>query len=65
MPLGPAADNSALWINGVSVFLDEHREGASSLFIWTVAHQGPMSVGILQAKILEGVAMPSCRGSSQ
>ena len=32
---------------------------------WTVAHQAPMSMGILQAKILEWVAMPSPRGSSQ
>ena len=28
---------------------------------WTVAHQGPLSLGI----ILEWVAMPSSRGSSQ
>ena len=32
---------------------------------WTVAHQAPLSVGILQARILEWVAMPSSRGSSQ
>ena len=32
---------------------------------WTVAHQAPLSMGILQAKILEWVAMPSSRGSSQ
>ena len=32
---------------------------------WTVAHQTPLSIGILQAKILEWVAMPSSRGSSQ
>ena len=30
---------------------------------WTVAHQAPLSMGILQAKILEWVAMPSSRGS--
>ena len=30
---------------------------------WTVVHQAPLSVGILQATILEGVAMPSSRGS--
>ena len=28
-------------------------------------HQAPLSMGILQAKILEWVAMPSCRGSSR
>ena len=32
---------------------------------WTVAHQAPPSMGILQATILEWVAMPSSRGSSQ
>ena len=30
-----------------------------------VAHQGPLSMGILQARILDWVAMPSSRGSSQ
>ena len=32
---------------------------------WTVAHQAALSMGILQARILEWVAMPSSRGSSQ
>ena len=32
---------------------------------WTVTRQVPLSVGILQAKILEWVAMLSSRGSSQ
>ena len=32
---------------------------------WTVALQAPLSVGILQARILEWVAMSSSRGSSQ
>ena len=32
---------------------------------WTAARQGPMSTGILQARILERVAIPSSRGSSQ
>ena len=31
---------------------------------WTVAHQAPLSMGFLQARILEWVAMPSFRGSS-
>ena len=32
--------------------------------LWTVAHQAPLTVhGILQARILEWVAMPSSRGS--
>ena len=32
---------------------------------WTVAHQAPLSIGILQARILEWVAVPFSRGSSQ
>ena len=32
---------------------------------WTVAHQALLSLGILQVRILEWVAMPSSRGSSQ
>ena len=32
--------------------------------LWTEAHQAPLSMGILQARILEWVAMPSFRGSS-
>ena len=29
---------------------------------WTVAHQAPLSMGFLQARILEWVAIPSFRG---
>ena len=32
--------------------------------LWTVARQAPLTMGILQAGILEGVTMPSSRGSS-
>ena len=32
---------------------------------WTVAFQAPLSMGILQVRILEWVAMPFSRGSSQ
>ena len=38
---------------------------SDSVIPWTVAGQAPLSMGILQASILEWVAMPSCRGSSQ
>ena len=31
---------------------------------WTVACQAPLSMGVLQARILEWVAVHSCRGSS-
>ena len=33
--------------------------------VWTVARQAPLSMGILQARILEWVAMSSSRRSSQ
>ena len=33
--------------------------------LWTTAHQAPLSMGILQARIPEWVATPSFRGSSQ
>ena len=32
---------------------------------WTVAYKAPLSMGILLARILEWVAMPYSRGSSQ
>ena len=32
---------------------------------WTVAHQASLSMGILQARIMEWVVMPSSRGYSQ
>ena len=32
---------------------------------WTGAHQASLSMGILQARILEWIAMPTSRGSSQ
>ena len=32
---------------------------------WTIAHEDPLSMRILQARILKWVAMPSSRGSSQ
>ena len=32
---------------------------------WTAACQAPLSIGILQARILEWVAMLSSKGSSQ
>ena len=36
-----------------------------TLSLWIVAHQAPLSMGILQARTLEWVAIPSFRGSSQ
>ena len=37
---------------------------SESVTPWTVAHQAPLSHGILQARILEWVAIPFSRGSS-
>ena len=33
--------------------------------LWTVAHQAPLSMGILQARILEWIVISFSRGSSQ
>ena len=43
------------------------RSVVSWLFVtpWTVACQAPLSMGIPQARIMEWIAMPSSRGSSQ
>ena len=38
---------------------------SNSATLWTVAHQAPLSMGILLARILEWVAMPSSRVLSQ
>ena len=38
---------------------------SNSVTPWTVARQAPLSMGILQARILEWVAIPSSRGSFQ
>ena len=38
---------------------------SDSATLWTVARQAPLFMGILQARILEWVAMASSRGSSQ
>ena len=38
---------------------------SNSVTPWTVAHQTPLSMGILQARILEQVAMPSFKESPQ
>ena len=36
-----------------------------SVTLWTVAHQAPLSLGILQARILGCIAIPFSRGSSR
>ena len=42
-----------------------HSVVSDSVTPWTVACQSPLSMGVLQARILECVAMPSSRGSFQ
>ena len=41
-----------------------HSVVSDSATVWTAARQAPLSMGILQARVLEWVAMPSSRGSS-
>ena len=38
---------------------------SDSVTPWTVAYQAPLSMGILQARILEWVSIPFSRGSFQ
>ena len=42
-----------------------HSVVSDSVTPWTVALEAPLSMGILQARVLKWVAMPSSRGSSQ
>ena len=42
-----------------------HSVVSDSATPWTAARQAPLSMGILQATILEWIAMPSSKGSSQ
>ena len=45
-----------------SVCVLSHSVVSDSATPWTVARQIPLSMGVLQARILEWVAMPSSRG---
>ena len=60
--LAPYSPHAVLSLS-ISPFLEIYVQ----LFVtpWTVARQAPLSMGILQARILEWVAMSSSRGSSQ
>ena len=42
-----------------------HSVMSDSVTPWAATRQAPLSMGILQARILEWVAMPSSKGSSQ
>ena len=55
-----------LWgMGGVSEWVKSLSHVRLFATSWTVACQAPLSMGILQSRILECVAMPSSRGSSQ
>ena len=73
-PLGPTLNdlekskNSGIWLmspGGAPSDLMMWVKSLSCVWLfattWTVAHQATLSVGILQARILEWVAMPSSR----
>ena len=53
---------ACLWLTG---WLSCFSHVQLFVTLWTVAHQAPLPIGILQAGILEWVAMPSSRASSQ
>ena len=42
-----------------------HSAVSDSVTPWTATHQAPLSIGILLSRILDWVAVPSSRGSSQ
>ena len=52
------------WVS-VKALMCLATQSCLTLCAWTIAHQAPLSMGILQARILEQVAMSSSRGSSQ
>ena len=59
---------SCFFNEGIEQFIDDvlSCSGVSdSVPLWSEAHQAPLSMVILLARILEKVAMPSFRGSSQ
>ena len=55
-------EKNITWVKSES---QSHTVISDSLRLWTIALQAPLSMWILQATILEWVARPSSRGSSQ
>ena len=55
----------ALWCVPCLWLLSREVSSASFVTSWTVAHPAPLSMGFFQARILERVATPSSRRSSQ
>ena len=71
LPFPSPMHESEKWKWSRSVVPDSVRKWSLSVVSktlpppWTLTRQAPLSLGILQARILEWVAMPSFRGSSQ
>ena len=69
-PQGPSTDEGikTTWVVWVCVCVHMHPNFSHVqllVMLWTVAHQAPLSMGSLQARILEWVAMRSSKVSSQ
>ena len=64
VPLSPSDEEHGNTHPGLQVLCLVAQSKSNSVFAtpWTVARQAPLSTGILQARILEWVAMPSSRG---
>ena len=56
-------ESNICWV--LSAVLSHFSHVLLFVTLWTVDHQAPLSMGILQARILVWVAMPFSKGSSQ
>ena len=56
-----AIPSAATWTDLENVALLSSSVLSDSATPWTVAHQAPLSMGILQARMLESVAFPLSR----
>ena len=63
--LGPWNKNEMLLVSMLLCCAESLSRVQLFVMLWTAALQAPLSLEILQARILEWVAMPSSRGSSQ
>ena len=64
-PLAIAASQLLFYLWILSVLCLATQSWPIFVTPWTVARQAPLSMGILWARILEWIVMPSSRGSSQ
>ena len=63
LPVGTQSKIFTIWFFKFAVCVLSHIQ--PFLTLWTIAHQDPLSMGFSQARILEWVALPFSRGSSQ